>query len=197
MTKRKPKHTEVLIGGGVALVAAIVAWVLVEGAADTLAALIRIAAILGYVCVFLTSLSALYLRELTRYFGRPFIKTHHTIAVTGLVALGLHAFAIAWRSQSLAVFLPSFASFRSFLTLGGRPALWLIAIASLAALWRTSVGKRWRILHWLNYLAFFLGTAHALLIGSNFQTFVPRALALAMAAVLLVVFVFKRRGRRR
>jgi predicted ferric reductase len=147
---------------------------------------------LGYLAVFLASLSSLYLRELTQYFGRSFVKVHHMVSVTALVALTLHAVSAAWQSGTVAVFLPSFASLRSFLALGGRPAFWLIAIAALTALFRTAVGRNWRIIHWLNYLAFFLGTIHGQLIGTSFNALVVRIVSGLMALALLVVFVVKR-----
>ena len=38
---------------------------------------------LGYLMIFFASLSSIYLRELVRWLGRPFIQTHHIISVTG------------------------------------------------------------------------------------------------------------------
>ena len=49
--------------------------------------LIRGAALMGYLAVFLSVLSSAYMRQLIRLFGRPFIKVHHILSVTGLVAL--------------------------------------------------------------------------------------------------------------
>ncbi|MCU0521779.1 MAG: hypothetical protein MUF84_13940 [Anaerolineae bacterium] len=136
------------------------------------------------------------MRELTRYFGRPFPKVHHVVSVTALVALAIHATSVAWRAGTPAVFVPEVSSIRLFLSLGGRPAFWLIAITSLTALFRASIGKNWKTIHWLNYVAFLLGTVHALLIGPNFVHLGVRIVSIVMAVVLVTVFVLKRVGDR-
>lgn len=164
----------------------------VDPLATPVEALIRVGALTGYLAVFLTSLTSLYIRELTQRLGQPFIKTHHALAIAGLLALALHAITVAWDAGTPAVFLPQFTSLRTFLTLGGRPALWLLAVGVAAAVWRSAVGQRWRLLHWLNYLAFLLGTAHALLLGTNFQHPGMRLLAGGLALTLIAAFARKR-----
>ncbi len=193
MPRIQPKNTWLLaVSGGVAAVL-VIAVVSLTGIHSPLNGVIRLGALLGYLAVFLASLSSNYMRELTRFFGRAFVKVHHVISVTALVALTLHAVAVAWQAQSLAAFLPDFSSWRMFLTLGGRPAFWLIAITSVTALLRTSIGDNWKVIHWLNYVAFFLGTVHGWLIGSTFdQLLIVRIVSLAMAAALVVVFAARR-----
>lgn len=154
--------------------------------------IIRGAALFGYLAVFLASLSSFFMRELTRFFGRPFIKLHHIIAVTGLVMLAAHALFNAWYSETLGVFIPRFDSLLHFFEHGGRPALWLILIASLMALLRTSIGDYWRLIHRLNYVAFLLATFHALSLGTDFRYLGMKIIATIMAAVLVVVYVLKR-----
>lgn len=196
MAPKEPQRTWPWLAVGTLVVAAgsIVLWV--DPLATPLQAAIRLGALTGYLAVFLTSLTSLFMRELTQRLGQPFIKTHHTLAIAGLVALGLHATLVAWDFGTPAVFLPQFDSVRLFLTLGGRPALWLLGIAVLAAVWRGALGRRWRLLHWLNYLAFWLATAHALLLGTNFQHPAMRLLAGLLALTLLFAFGRKRlRGR--
>jgi hypothetical protein len=156
-------------------------------------AVLRAGALLGYLAVFLAALSSNYMRELTLYFGRPFPKVHHVISVTALVALTLHGSLVAVRSGSLGAFLPAFSSFQAFFSLGGRPALWLLAVTSLTALFRTSLRKSWKTIHWLNYIAFFLGTIHAQMIGSSFDSLPVRIVSIVMTIGLVVVFVLKRR----
>jgi uncharacterized membrane protein len=48
---------------------------------------IRGAASLGYLAVFATIVSSAYMPQLVRFFGRPFIKVHHILSVTGLVLI--------------------------------------------------------------------------------------------------------------
>lgn len=154
--------------------------------------IIRGAALFGYLAVFLASLSSFFMRELTRFFGRPFIRIHHIIAVTGLVVLVVHALFNAWYSETLGVFIPKFDSLIYFFEHGGRPALWLILIASLIALLRNSIGDYWRLIHRLNYVAFLLATFHALSLGTDFRYVGMKIIATIMAAVLVVVYVLKR-----
>ena len=154
--------------------------------------IIRGAALLGYLLVFATSMSSLYMRQLTQFFGRSFIKIHHTIAVAGLLMLVVHASFNAWYSETLSVFIPRFESLRDFLVHGGRAALLLLGLGALAALLRTRLGKNWRIIHWLNYLAFFIATFHAFSLGTDFRYIIVRIVALVMVCLLVCSFVVKR-----
>lgn len=153
---------------------------------------IRSLALVGYQLVFLAIVSSAYIRELIQFFGRPFIKVHHFASVTGLALICLHPILVAVDSGSAGVFLPRFDSLRVFLQLGGRPAWILIAVAVVAALLRQRIGSRWRWVHVLNYLAFALATAHANLLGGNFQNLAPRIVSWAMLFAALAVFVRKR-----
>ncbi|MGC9469099.1 MAG: ferric reductase-like transmembrane domain-containing protein [Anaerolineae bacterium] len=198
MPRPKPKNTWVLVASVVVAIALVLGVVLLDEIAAPINGIIRVGALLGYLTVFFAALSSNYMRELTRYFGRPFPKVHHVVSVTALVALTIHATSVAWNSGSLLAFVPDFSSVRGFFALGGRPAFWLIAITSLTALLRASIGNSWKKIHWLNYVAFFLGTIHGQLIGTNFQQhLIVRVVSGAMAAVLIGVFVHKRLQDRR
>jgi hypothetical protein len=156
---------------------------------------IRTFALLGYLCVFAAAVSAIYMRELFRFFGRPFVKVHHAVTIAGLVLLALHGL-IAASSVGFQVLIPNLSSWRLFFTWGGPIALYLIGIASLTALWRTSgLRQQWRYLHWLNYLAFFLASVHAILLGSEFRSTAMRAIPILLALALVASFVLKRRQR--
>jgi sulfoxide reductase heme-binding subunit YedZ len=172
---------------------ALVAVVLTANPSDyMLHTAIRTAAMLGYMYVFFACLSSAFVQEMTRRFGRPYLKIHHTLATVGLTLLTIHGAAVAWDSQSIAVLLPRFQSPEGFLSWGGPPAYWLIWIAVAAAAARLSIGARWRVLHWLNYIAFMLATAHALMIGSDLEHAAPRWAATAMVLVVIAVFLRKR-----
>jgi DMSO/TMAO reductase YedYZ heme-binding membrane subunit len=179
----------VLVGG------AILARQLVAGQMVLTSWAVRTFALLGYLCVFVAAISALYMRELYRFFGRPFPKVHHAVTYTGLILLALHGLIVAV-SFGPSFLLPKFGSWRLFFTWGGPVALYLIGIASLAALFRTSsLKKQWRYLHWLNYLAFLLATTHAILLGSEFQSAAMKAIPIVLALALVAAFVLKRRQR--
>jgi DMSO/TMAO reductase YedYZ heme-binding membrane subunit len=158
---------------------------------------IRIAALMGYFCVFGAIVTSAYLRQVVRWFGRPFIKINHILSIVGLTLATIHPLAVAWQALSLSVFVPAVDSWYAFFALGGRPAWYLLGIGALAAVLRRVIGKNWRLLHYLNYLAFWLATVHGILIGTNVQNWAMRAVFGAMALVVLGVFVQKRRSIRR
>jgi methionine sulfoxide reductase heme-binding subunit len=192
MAGRKPKNTWLLMVGVVLCL--VVAGVVV--ALDPLSApiegIIRMGAVLGYLTVFLATLASNYMRELTRFFGRAFVKVHHVASYTALVALLVHASSVAWRAGGLNVFVPLVSSAQAFFSQGGRVALLLIIIAAAVALLRKKIGKSWKMIHWLNYVAFLLGTVHAQMIGRNFQHLAVRIVSAVMAVGVVTVFVLKR-----
>lgn len=150
------------------------------------------AALLGYLMIFFASVSSIYLRELVRWLGRPFIQTHHFISIAGLVMITLHPILVAIAFRNPAVFVPDFRSAMAFLQAGGRLGLYLLFVAALAALIRKAIGPHWRYVHWLTYLTFWLGTIHAILIGPNVQSWPVRVLFVALALVLVYVLVRRR-----
>jgi sulfoxide reductase heme-binding subunit YedZ len=153
---------------------------------------IRGAALLGYLAVFLAILASAYTRQMVKLFGRSFVQVHHILAVAGLTLVTLHPLAVAWDTASPRVFVPTLTSWRALFTNGGRPAWYLVGIASLAGLLRTRIGRNWRLIHYLNYLVFWLATIHALLSGEDFQLTVLRGIPIVAAAIVLAVFLHKR-----
>jgi DMSO/TMAO reductase YedYZ heme-binding membrane subunit len=158
---------------------------------------IRAAALLGYLAIFLAVISSAYMRELFLWLGRSFIKVHHIVSLTGLALVTLHPLGVAVRSADPRVFLPDFSSPYRFLSLGGRAAWYLIGAAVLAARFRKRIKQTWRVVHYLNYIAFFLATAHAIMIGTDFVSLVMRSVAVVMGLAIVGVFVQKRVQRSR
>jgi predicted ferric reductase len=177
--------------GGVTL-----AWVLGVLAQDLsappLTLLVRVLALTGYFGIFVAILSSAYLRELVQTFGQPFIKLHHLVSIVGLVAIGLHPISVAIDYATASVFVPDFSSVMNFLTNGGRLAIYLLALAVVVAIWRKAVGERWRVVHILSYVAFWLGGLHANLLGGNFQNPILHIISLLMALAVVAVFVVRR-----
>jgi sulfoxide reductase heme-binding subunit YedZ len=155
--------------------------------------LIRGAALMGYMAIFLSAVSSAYMRQVYRTFGRPFIKVHHILSVSALVLVTLHPLGAAIDAASPSVFLPRFDSWTTFLELGGRPAWYLVAVASLVAVLRKSIGRNWRTIHFLNYVAFLLATVHAILIGTDMQYTIVKVVAAVLALVIVFIFIQKRR----
>jgi len=151
--------------------------------------LIRGAALMGYMAIFLSAVSSAYMRQVYHTFGRPFIKVHHTLSVTGLVLVTLHPLGAAIDAASPSVFLPRFDSWVTFLELGGRPAWYLIAVASLVAVLRKTIGPNWRVIHFLNYVAFLLATVHAIMIGTDLKYSIVKVVAVALALAIVVIFL--------
>jgi len=200
----KPKNTRYLILIGLVSLVVVIGLVSLDPLQEYeswLAWLVRGAALLGYWAVFLSILSSAYLRELIRFFGRSFVKVHHVASVTGLALIAVHPVAVAINTSSLVVFLPRFDSLRVFLALGGRLAWYLIGIASLAALLRANLKRYWRAIHYLNYIAFFLASVHATLLGTTFsgqgvRAIIAKAVVAALSLVVVYVFVRKQMGKR-
>jgi sulfoxide reductase heme-binding subunit YedZ len=158
---------------------------------------IRVAALMGYFCVFGAIVTSAYLRQMVRWFGRPFLTVHHTLSIAALVLVTIHPLAVAWQALSLGVFVPAVDSWYSFFALGGRPAWYLLGVGALVAVLRGVIGKNWRLLHALNYLAFWLATVHGILIGTNVQNWAMRVVFGAMALGVLGVLAQKRISIRR
>lgn len=194
---RKPRRTWLLVLVGFAALVLVGGLVALRPHITPLYWAIRTSALLGYLSVFLSAVTSIYMKQMVRFFGRPFVKTHHIVTVTGLVLLVLHPLGAAWDYGSLNVFVPRFDSWIVFLRWGGRLAWWFIGVSSLAALLRTSLRQQWRVIHLLNYLAFLLATAHAVLLGADFQVPAMKAIPIALALLLAGVFIQKRLQRRR
>jgi DMSO/TMAO reductase YedYZ heme-binding membrane subunit len=119
------------------------------------------------------------------------------LSLTGLTLVTLHPLGVAVRSADPRVFLPDLSSAYLFFSLGGRPAWYLIGAAVLAAVFRTRIKESWRVVHYMNYIAFFLATAHAIMIGTDFVSPVMKAVAAVMALATVGVFAQKRVQRSR
>jgi DMSO/TMAO reductase YedYZ heme-binding membrane subunit len=175
MTRKGTRRIWYLILGGFAAVTLISGLIALQPYGTPLNRLVRGAAALGYLAVFLAIISSNYMRQLVRFFGRPFVQIHHILAVTGLVMLTLHPLGAAWSNASLRVWLPRLDSWLAFLEWGGPPAA----------------------LHLLNYVAFLLGTVHAIMIGTDFQRSIVRAVPVALALAVLATSIQKWFQRRR
>lgn len=188
----KPHPTVMTVASlGTALVLVLLV-LLLSGVNNWTRGIIRAGALLAYLCVFMASLSSMFMKEIVKRVGQPFMQVHHTWVIAGLVGMIIHTTVFAWEAGTAAVFVPRFDSLEIFLRNGGRPALILFAFTSLTAVFRAAIGKNWKLLHWLNYLAFILATAHAWLIGTSFESWVLKVLGALMAAALVVIFVLKR-----
>jgi DMSO/TMAO reductase YedYZ heme-binding membrane subunit len=199
MDAQRARRVRLLFYVAVALYALIVVYVLSRSAAPLALAysLARAAALFGYGTLFVTILSHEYLREMRKLFGKPFMTVHHILAVTGLVLVTLHPVLMTiLMPDHLAEFVPRFDSLRTFLTFGGRAGLYLILIAALAAVMRRRLKDTWKVIHWLNYVAFVLVFAHSWLLGGNVSTSVLKFISPLMLLTVVAVFLRKRLARK-
>jgi sulfoxide reductase heme-binding subunit YedZ len=178
-----------LVGVAALIVAAILLWLNPPYSAGN--ALARGAALLGYFAIWLAILSSYYLRELTRFFGQPFIKVHHALSIAGLAWITIHPLAVAWDYGTLRVLAPDFSSWSTFWRLAGRPAWYLLILGASAAWLRKAIGQNWRALHAVMYVAFILGTVHGILLSAPRYPLL-RVLWAVMALAVVVVFALKR-----
>jgi hypothetical protein len=155
--------------------------------------LVRGAALLGYSVLFVTIVSSLVARQIGRRLGMSYMDIHHTWAAAAISLLTLHPLLVALNSyEGLRVFVPRTDSTSEFFRQGGRPAFYLVLIASTSAAVRKAIGRKWLNGHMLSYAALVLGTIHANLIGTDFQSLVPRAISLVMSVFVVAIFVKKR-----
>ena len=190
MAKRKPKNSWILALVGIVLILLVAGTVTLDQIAPPVNGLVRAAAVVGYICIFLAVMSSNYMRELTRYFGRPFVRVHHMASLTALAALVIHAVTVAWTWKMPAVFIPSAYTPQAL-------PFWLLAVGSLAAVFRKTIGRKWKYVHWVNYLVFLMGTLHAQTLGANFQHMGVRIVSALMALVVVFLFIWKRTAKRR
>jgi methionine sulfoxide reductase heme-binding subunit len=113
--------------------------------------------------------------------------THEALALTTLIALAVHAFALlgdSFLQPSLAdITIPFASDFQRWWMAAGITAGWLMVILGLSYYWRARIGvKRWRMLHRFTALAWLLGVAHAIGQGTDADT---PWLIVSLAAVAL------------
>jgi sulfoxide reductase heme-binding subunit YedZ len=153
---------------------------------------VRFFGLYGLLFLSVTTLVTPFLREVTKAFGRPFLKVHHSLAVLGVVFITLHPVFNAVERLSLSVFVPRFDSWNLFWLLAGRPALIILYVAVFAAFLRVKAPKYWRAFHALMYVVLLFGIVHANLIGGDFQNLGIMIIFNALFVATLVGFAFKR-----
>jgi DMSO/TMAO reductase YedYZ heme-binding membrane subunit len=153
---------------------------------------VRLFGLWGFTALSIATIITAFLKEITTYLKKPFLKVHHYLAAFGLALITLHPVALAIQLLNPAIFIPSTNSLTAFIVNGGRPALIIIYVALVAVLTRRKIVPYWRPLHALMYLALTLGIVHANLIGKDFQNpFILLSFNTLYAAVI-AAFALKR-----
>ncbi len=164
---------------------------------DPLTLTIRLLALNGYIALSIAAIMTPFLKEITLFFKKSFVKVHHYFAVAGLLFLTLLPLTVLIQGLSTdyvnwAAFLPNFTTLYLFFYYGGTIALILIYVAFGAALLRRKISAHWHPFHALMYLALFVGIIHANLIGVDFGNLYIKIIFDGLFAASLVAFVLKR-----
>lgn len=191
--KKAPNKQFYLIYGIIPVIFLFITYILLQNPGEPLRMVARFAATFGFLTIFFSILSSEYMAKMRKISGLPFLKAHHNLARIGILLILIHPLSLALQAQDFSIFLPVFYPVEVFLALGGRTALYLFLLAAGIALYRKKY-RNWKKVHYLNYLAFLLVAAHALLIGSDFKLEIMRILALLMAATVTGIFIHKKAG---
>jgi len=153
---------------------------------------IRLLALNGYVALSVAAIITPFIKEITVFFKKSFIKVHHYFAAAGLLLITLHPIAVVIQALSPSVLLPNFASLYSFFFYGGSIALIAIYAAFGAVLLRKKAAAYWRPFHALMYVALFFGVVHANLWGVDLEDPFLMVIYDGLFAVAVAAFFLKR-----
>jgi predicted ferric reductase len=153
---------------------------------------IRLLALNGYIALSVAAILTPFIKEVTLFFKKSFIKVHHYFAAAGLLMITLHPIAVAILFANPSILLPNFASLSNFFFYGGSISLIAIYTAFGAVLLRRKVVAYWRYLHALMYVALFFGVVHANLWGRDFENSFIVVIYDGLFAVAIAAFVLKR-----
>lgn len=159
---------------------------------DPLRLAIRLCALYGFVALAIATAMTPFLKEITQAFGRSFLRIHHSFAILGLIFATMHPIFFAILQFDVLVFLPKFDSWQIFWELAGRPALYILYIATIAGLLRSRILKFWRYIHALMYIVLIFVIVHANLIGTDFQNPILLALMNILFVIAMGALVLKR-----
>lgn len=152
----------------------------------------RTTALTGVASLFVAILLSLLVRKSKKIFGIVYLKVHHFFSISGLVLISLHPVVMAIDFGTTSIFIPNFSSWNSFLANAGRPALYMIYIATIAAILRKNMIKYWRYIHGFLYPAFIFGAIHGILSGSDLENPILYILYISMIVSVMIIFFYKR-----
>lgn len=134
--------------------------------------------------------------------NRVLVKVHEHLALTGLVAIGVHGVTLLgdqWLNPGVAgITVPFAMSYRPVFTGMGIVAGYLAALLGLSFYARRRIGARlWRKAHRATIVVYLLGVVHALGAGTDGSTLWLRTFMLATGAPILFLFLARVLPRRR
>lgn len=163
------------------------------GYSDSFNLSVRLFALNGFIALSIAAILTAFLKEITLFLKKPFLRVHHYFAAAGLVLITLHPIMLAIQFLNPAVFLPNLESLYLFMFYGGKQALIIIYIAFFAVLLRRKIVSYWRWFHVLMYVALLFGIIHANMSGKDLiiNSIVMITLNVLFAAAILA-FAIKR-----
>jgi predicted ferric reductase len=153
---------------------------------------IRLLALNGYVALSIAAVLTPFVKEVTVFFKKSFIKVHHYFAAVGLLLITLHPISVAILFMNPLILLPNFESLSNFFFYGGSIALISIYTAFGAVLLRRKVVAYWRYFHAFMYVALFFGVVHANLWGFDFENGFIAVIYDGLFVAAIAAFVLKR-----
>jgi len=153
---------------------------------------VRFFALTGFYMLAIAALLTPFMREIYQEFGMSFQKVHHIFAAIGLATATLHPIIFAIEVSDITVFIPDISSWYAFWLLGGRQALILIYIATIAAFIRGKIPKYWKSIHALMYLVLLFALVHGYLIGTDFENIGIQIIFTALFLASLGALIYKR-----
>ena len=159
----------------------------------------RAAGIVAFVLIAAAvALGLLMASKMTRRPGlkRTLVKVHEQVALTALVAIGLHGVLLlgdAWLKPGIAgITIPFTLAYRPVWTGMGILAGYLALLLGPTFYWRRRIGaRRWRQIHRATVAVFVLAVLHSLGSGTDGASAWLRAMVLGSAALMLLLLVFR------
>ena len=162
------------------------------GFGSSLNMFMRLLALNGFISLSIATIMTPFIKEISLFLKKPFIRVHHYFAAIGLVLVTLHPIILAIETLNPAVFLPNFDSTYLFLFYGGRQALLIIYVAVAAVLLRKRITGSWRLFHALMYVALFFAVVHGNLSGTDFENIFVALVFNALFLSAIAAFALKR-----
>jgi len=153
---------------------------------------VRFFALTGFYMLAIAALLTPFMRQVYQEFGKSFQDVHHIFAAIGLATATLHPIIFAIEVSDITVFIPDLSSWYAFWSLGGRQALILIYIATIAAFIRGKIPKYWKSIHALMYLVLLFALVHGYLIGTDFENIGIQIIFTALFLASLGALIYKR-----
>ena len=127
---------------------------------------------------------------------RNLLKIHEQVALTALVAIGLHGVLLlgdAWLKPGITgITIPFTLEYRPAWTGMGILAGYLALLLGPTYYWRRRIGaRRWRQIHRATVAVFVLAVLHALGAGTDGASLWFRAMVLGSAAIVLALLVHR------